>query len=565
MNGNQSQSHIRKPPRQAPPALRRRRMFVRISFAVFALLVVIRIMYIQGKAPEYDEIWTMQHYMDVPLPTVFSDVSAPNNHVLNTLGIRLFLSANLFRDEKIAMRLPALLGFCGLFLVLLQATLLLLKNNSVRGAVLAAVLLNGMVLHYAETARGYSLQSFFVFGLFFALLCFHFRPPENRTFHAVMWLLCALGACLSVSSGVLYVAILTGLWAVLYVPFRKGIGKIWREYRPLVFAGSLWILFVLAWYGGNYSRFAEGRAMFGESFHTPAQYLSYCFEVARETGLLWALPCLAVCGILLRAKPQWRICALTGGAALLMLGSALFTKGGPPRVYLPLLAPVVFGIGAAADELLAAGEKVRRIGPWLLLPVVAVCVLRSDRDRREAADPDMAVLFRAVSDRDPHVFVSYKYTDQYVVRVLFPDEAETDDQKRQIAPEMLLLLHENALSTVHVGASPDEELVPPGAVPVTVDHLVPQEKVLFWLYRLRPVRPGETLDGKAVLCFSTVQVPDETKHWLIGRFGIVNSLLRNQDSSRICYAAAGNGLDADALLELEHANPGILFFRVVSE
>ena len=551
-------------PGNSAQAARRRKLFLLVCLIVFAVLIVIRVMNILGNAPAYDEIWTVQHYTDIPVGAVFTDVSTPNNHVLNTLGIRFFLSAIPYRNPKLAMRMTALLGFCGLFLVLLRASLLLLKNDAARGGVLAVVLLNGMLLHYAETARGYSLQSFFVFGLFFALLCFQFRPPENRLFNAAMWLLCAVGACLSVSSGVLYVAVLTGLWGLLYVPFRAGPRKIWRDCRCLVIAGALWSVFVLAWYGGNYSSFAEGR-VFGESFHSPARFLSYCWTAAFDTGLVWVLPWLAAGGILLRGRPQWRICALAGGAAVLIFLSALVTKGGPSRIYLALIAPAVFAVGAAADELLTENGTLRRIGLWILLALAAVCIFFSNSMRMRSADPDMAVIFQEIVKLDPHVFVSYKSTDLYVVRMLFKDDVNTDNFNRQTAPQMLLLLHDNAISAVHAGDTPIEELVPPGAAPVSVDHVVPEENVLFYLYRLRPLESGETLDGKAVLCFTNDSIREDTKQWLFDHFGVVNSMLFDWDAARTCFAAPGNGLNADALRKLEQSNPGTLFFRVVTD
>jgi hypothetical protein len=562
-------TQARKPPRPGRPAARsrqdarRRNLFILACCVLFALLAAVRVVNIWNNTPEYDEIWTVRHYTFIPILEVFTDVATPNNHVLNSLGIRFFL--NLIPHQNLAIRLTALLGFCGLVFVLFRASLLLLKHNAARGAVLAVVLLNGMVLHYAETARGYSLQAFFVFGLFFSLLCFSLRPPENRTFNAVMWLLCALGACLSVSSGVLYVAILTGLWGLLYVPFRDGVKRIWEEYRPLILAGILWSVFVLAWYGGNYSRFAAGRTMFGESFHTPAQYLTYCFEAVRDTGLLWVLPFLALGCVLLRGRPQWRICALTGGATVLMLASALVTKGGPSRIYMALLAPAVFGVGVAADELLARSGKLRRISMWLMLGLACVCVFFSDTMRRRAADPDMVAIFGEVAKLDPHVFVSYRATDLYVLGVLLKDAVEEDNSKRQVEPRMLLLLHDNFISAVHADDPPIEEPVAPNAAPLDEGYVVPGEDVRFWLYRLRPLTSGETLEGKAVLCFSDDTIPDNMKHWLFDNCGIVNSMLFSPGISHICYGFPGTDLTADMLLEMEEAARGGLFFRVVTD
>ena len=552
-----------RPARRSPHDMRRRNLFVLVCCLLFALLAAVRVLNIWSNTPEYDEIWTVQHYRNLPVTDILSDVSTPNNHVLNTLGIKFFLS--VFPHHNFTVRLTALLGFCGLFVILLRAALLLIKNSTAQAAVLTAVFLNGMLLHYAETARGYSIQSFFVFGLLFSLLCFQFRPPDSRVFDAVMWLLCAAGACLSVSSGLLYVAILTGLWCVLYVPFRGGIKKVWYDYRPLIFAGVIWCAFALAWYGGNYSRFSAGRAMFGDSFHSPAQYLTYCFETARDTGLLWTLPCLALCGVLLRNKPQWRICALTGGAVVLMYLSALITKGGPARIYLPLFAPAVFGIGMAADALMTDHPKLKRYSLWCLLVLAAVCISCSDRDRRRAASPDLTAVFREVVKMDSRVFVSYKSTDLYVLRMLFPETVIPDNYERQADPGMLLLLHDNRISAVHVGDPPLEEFVSPGVKPADTGLVVPDENVPFWLYRLRPLRPGEDLNGKAILCFSDDTIPDDMKHWLIDNLGVVNSMLFSPETPRICYGASGTGMNADALLQMESASSGGLFFRVVSD
>ncbi len=560
-------AQARRPPRpgrsdeRSRQDVRRRNLFILACCVLFVLLAAIRVLNIWSNTPEYDEIWTVQHYRALPVPVIFSEVATPNNHVLNTLGIKFFLT--LMPHHNFAVRLTALLGFCGLFMILLRAVLLLLKNDTARAAVLTAVLLNGMLLHYAETARGYSLQAFFVFGLLFALLCFTFRPTKNRTFNAVMWLVCAVGACLSVSSGALYVVILTGLWGLLYVPFREGLKKIWQGYRPLILAGILWGVFVLAWYGGNYSRFAEGRAMFGDSFHDPAQFLAYCFDAARDTGLLWTLPLLLLCGVLLRGRPEWRICALTGGAAVLMFASALVTKGGPARIYLAMFAPAVFGVGAAADVLLSENRKFRKASLWLLLILAAACIFRSDADRRKAASPDLAAVFREVAKMDSRIFVSYKSTDLYVLRMLFRDDILPDNDARQSSPEMLLLLNENTISAVHACDPPVEELVQPGAAPADSGYVVPGEDLRFWLYRLRPLTPGETLEGKALLCFSDDTIPDDMKHWLIDNCGIVNSMIFSPETSHICYGFPGADLTADMLLEMEKASNGGLFFRVV--
>jgi len=230
-----------------------------------------------------------------------------------------------------------------------------------------------------------------------------------------------------------------------------------------------------------------------------------------------------------------------------------------------LLAPAVFGVGVAADELLARSGKLRRISMWLMLGLACVCVFFSDRMRRRAADPDMVAIFGEVAKLDPHVFVSYRATDLYVLGVLLKDAVEEDNSKRQVEPRMLLLLHDNFISAVHADDPPIEEPVAPNAAPLDEGYVVPGEDVRFWLYRLRPLTSGETLEGKAVLCFSDDTIPDDMKHWLFDNCGIVNSMLFSPGISHICYGFPGTDLTADMLLEMEEAAGSGLFFRVVTD
>ena len=276
------------PPDRTARGLLARRWFLLFAAALFVVLTALRVQAILRQTPEYDEIWTVQHYVNLPVPAILTDVSVPNNHVLNTLCIKS--CARLIPNRHLAMRFPALLGFCGLCLLLLMGVLTHLKTNAARGAVLAFVLLDGMLLHYAETARGYSMQTFFVFGMFLALLGAGPGRIGERRFLAAAWFLCAAGCCLSISTGALFTAILTGLWALLFVPFREGPAAVRRQYGPLILAGLLWAIPAAVWYGVNLSRLAQARAEFGESFRSAGQYLAYCLDVLRRTRLGLALP-----------------------------------------------------------------------------------------------------------------------------------------------------------------------------------------------------------------------------------------------------------------------------------
>ena len=529
--------------------------------AFFSFLLAMRVLNILQHTPEYDEIWTAQHYVNEPVSTIFSDVSVPNNHVLNTLAVKCML--RVIPNRLLAIRLTSLLAFCGLCFVLLRISTVLLKQNAARGALLAAVLLDGMLLHYAETSRGYSLQVFFVAGLFLSLLRTGSGKPEDRLFNACMWLICATGACLSISTGALYVTILTGLWGLLYVPFRSGIREVCRDYRALIAAGLCWSVFAIAWYGGNFREFSEGRAAFGESFRSGPQYLRYCLDILLETGLIWSAPFLAAGAVLFRRRPEWRIFALTGGAAALTLGAALITKGGPARVYLPLLPVAFSGAAVTLDLLLQTGKKPDRLGLGIFLAVFAVCAWHSESRRKASADPEWATLFPELREMDPRIFIVHRPTDLYVLTMLFQDAVQADNSLRMTDPEMLMLLRDNFISPADFD-SVEVEKIHLDANPVSTDVLPAGREMPFWLYRLRPIRPGEPLNGKTVLCFAAMPLRENADYLKSHHFFCVNIMLFNRTSRR-CYVAAGSGLDADSLLKMEQDDPGRLSFRVVSD
>ena len=83
-------------------------MIVLIMFS-FIALTGLRLMNIQPPSPEYDEIWTVQHYVPATAGHIFTDVATPNNHVLNSLGIKFFSS--FIPNTVLSMRLPGLCFF----------------------------------------------------------------------------------------------------------------------------------------------------------------------------------------------------------------------------------------------------------------------------------------------------------------------------------------------------------------------------------------------------------------------------------------------------------------------
>ena len=63
---------------------------------------------------EYDEIWTLESFAPQPLSVIFTDLALPNNHPLNTLGVKLCIACF---DNPCLIRLPALLTGLGSLLL----------------------------------------------------------------------------------------------------------------------------------------------------------------------------------------------------------------------------------------------------------------------------------------------------------------------------------------------------------------------------------------------------------------------------------------------------------------
>jgi hypothetical protein len=322
-------------------------------------------------------------------------------------------------------------------------------------------------------------------------------------------------------------------------------------------------VFVLAWYGSNYSKFAQGRADFGESFQSVTQYLGYCLDMLLETGLIWTVPVLAAGAILLRRKPEWRICALSGGAAALMLGTALITKGGPARIYLPLLPAAFTGAALVLDELLKSDKRLDRIEPLVFLAVFLACAYFSESRRKNFADPEWISAFPEIKTLDSRIYIVYRPTDLFVLTTLFRESIQSDHDARMKDPEMLMLLRDDFIATTEADLVEGKDILP-GVRPVSSGVIEAGQKLPYWLYRLRPVRPYEPLTGKTILCFR-VMPRQGNAEWLADhRFRRVNIMLSGGTSGR-CYAADGNGLDADTLLEIERNSSRGIFFRVIAE
>ena len=103
----------------------------------------------------------------------------------------------------------------------------------------------------------------------------------------------------------------------------------------------------------------------------------------------------------------------------------------------------------------------------------------------------------------------------------------------------------------------------------TLKHLFEGKLNVSHLTKLQvTTQAGESLTGKAVLCFVHGMIPELQKenggNWLKQHFSVVNGMLVRRASS-FCFAALGDRLDANELLKIQQSRQGRVFFRVVTD
>lgn len=530
---------------------------------LFFILLFLRLFNMDVRSPEYDELWTLHNYVNVSVGKIFSDVATPNNHPLNSFLIRI--STSLFGISAFTLRLPALLAFCGLFALCIAAARNFMNATAARAAFVILVILNGAILYYAETARGYSLQTFFVFAAFLSLLLYDkFRDQKKKAFlYGMLFLLSSAGACLSISSGVIFITALTAAWWLFHTPFRKGILSIFAQQKTLWIFFILFAVFVLLWYGGNYSEFAKGRNAFGTSLTGALPFLLFAGETLYAAGTAVFL-LAAIAGLfLVRSPEKKRLLGTVLGTAALVLVSAIALKGGPPRVYLPLFPLSVFAFGLVLDDLLDRSEKLREYGNLVLVAICGAGVLWSNKQYQEWSEPDLGSAYQELKAKvSPQIFIAYRPTDAYTLFSIFEEDIVRDNYQRMESPRLLMLFHDNQIGCMDFSDNSSRTF--PVSVPASESGKL-KSGLPYWIYILRKPHSGEKLDGKNVICIMNGTAHPDS--WLKKNFAMVNFFFTRKLTSLglpvvNVFAARSPSMTADDMLRLEREDSGIRFYVV---
>ena len=316
------------------PESQKKKVFRLLWFGVLLIGLAARFTLL-GSGLEYDEIWTLNNFAPLPLSQIFTDLALPNNHPLNTLGVKL--CASLF-DSPWTIRLSALLAGIGSLLLMPLIAFLWSRRRIAAWIATLIFALCRPVFLYAQQARGYSIQLFFLM-LFAAgfLLAGKFRPKRHRFLPETMVFLGGAGAILTLPTSILYLGIITliGYFFCRKLPFSR------LPLRKVLIVGM--VLSAL-WYAINYQALQAARV-----WGVPVTGIRQFLELISDSMLQLNGPAvllLAFIGILLCFRRAWPLLFFY----LAAFGSALATNAGGARVYLPLTVPtaILAGMGAEA-------------------------------------------------------------------------------------------------------------------------------------------------------------------------------------------------------------------------
>jgi hypothetical protein len=348
--------------------------------ALFAVGVAFRLLHL-GDPIRYDEAFTYLCYAGRPLWEALTDYSAPNNHFLNTLLVRLAASA--LGDQAAAWRLPNLLA--GLGTVILAGVIA--KRWFGRGAgviALAVTCISPVMAHFSVLARGYGLSLFFGLTALYFVDMRHERPAGALPLIGAC-LSCAL-ACYAVPAASLLVLAVFAYDAYRTYQRRARFTTLLPLWVPAALLTSVLYLPPLITSGpGAFFASVGGPSEAPFSLNGLQPYVKALMDEKTwglGGGWFWlpvAAVGLAVGGVKRPAFAVLGAVGLLGGIVLLGAG---FRP--PARVFIYLLPIISFGVGAAGE---GAWERLRGRAPVLkaagvaLVAAAAAAVAVAERGR----------------------------------------------------------------------------------------------------------------------------------------------------------------------------------------
>jgi len=369
-------------------------------------------------ALDYDEIWTMTYFSSKGIKAIFTELSLPNNQVLNSLFVKGIMMLEL---PLWSIRLHSFAA--GVLAILLMIPIGFKVGRSRGAGFWSALFLlcSAPAAAYSQLARGYELQLFFLLLYTWGLL---YAPEKKYHWYALLAAGAGgAGAVLTLPTSVIYLGVITSGIFILRPRLPE------KDMLLLLGAG---VVFCGLWYGINLEQFRSGQ-QFGTVIDSHRSFFNFAFNTLDSLlPLLWC-PFLVLGLMLLSCRRG----AVLLGMMFAVLLSALITRGGPVRVYIPLAACAALLCGTGADRFCRrAGKK----WPAAAL-IVRLCAAGGLYfNMKQWTPPDWYDLFAKGKAQSAETLVIYSGTNGYPVMWNNQPASLEDNALRIASPELKKML-----------------------------------------------------------------------------------------------------------------------------
>lgn len=372
-----------------------------------------RILEVNTRSLEYDEIWTLQHYFKCSFTEIFTNLETPNNHPLHTLCAKKLYG--IFGEKSWALRLPALISGILLLFAALWTSQKYFRSKYAKIAFVALTAFSPYLVHYSNTARGYSMQALFVFLLIFLLFSYYCKPLIAK---ALLIFVAASAILFTIYSGLIFVCAAGG--AYLFALFDW---KSWKsEFKKNLFlfaAGADFFIVAALWLGLNWEKITKAQ-QFGFKIISIPHFFQSVGHLIYDLNL--TLPLIIVTAALI-LRPKDRFLRFGAVFTVLIFLSILVTKCGPERVYLPMITVVLFCAARGIEVIGARFCKIRYIELVLTLGICSPLIFMQSEIER-ISPPDWRYFVTLLEkNTQENCYIIYPAGDTYPIYVNYKESA----------------------------------------------------------------------------------------------------------------------------------------------
>ena len=401
------------------------------TFLILALILLAGLfLRIQGlfHTLEYDEIWTLQTFLDQSIKRIFSDFDLPNNHPLNTIAVCLTYFS---KECAWTIRLGAFFASMGTIIAgYFLGRRLFCRQTGILTALGLAVLPAFAAQGY--TARGYSGQL-----LFLLLTALFLLKSQRSNLYAVLAIISGILAAISLPTSILW------LFAFGCIISARSLKKKNFRNRPLYTIIAIGI-FNAAWLLGNLSSYRKG-TVFQIVLEGIYPRMEYLFSIFNANG--FPLYIIILCALL-----QFRrklICSMLFCALFAPLAT-LFTAPGPFRVYLPSAAAGILLTASTLPHLCARLKNNRTLCTSILFILLLIPAYFTSYAVLER-EPDWKRLGNFISQLPPSVLPCFNAVNGFPAQWNHPDFSRQFVNRLQYCsqlPRCVLLICGSILSGI---------------------------------------------------------------------------------------------------------------------